>query len=93
MPPPPPVALYHTLLYNTSTSGTIADKTVTVSNLSVYFHGVHVLRDISFSIKPDDRGTTLIMGEGASGKTTLALALVRLLPAGQACLRTHLHLR
>ena len=38
------MALDHTPLYNTSSSDraedTIADKTVTVRNLSVYFHGV-----------------------------------------------------
>ncbi|KAJ1478322.1 hypothetical protein T484DRAFT_1817934 [Baffinella frigidus] len=87
-PLPPPGALYTTPFYNTASSAqpddTTADKTVTVSNLSVYFHGVHVLRNISFIMKPDDKGTTLIMGDRACGKTTLALALVRLLPPGAA---------
>ena len=64
-PPPPPVAHDHTPLYNSSSSDraedTITDKTVTIRNLSVYFHGVKPTtlspQLLSFSSKPSARSS------------------------------------
>ncbi|MGH3264089.1 MAG: ATP-binding cassette domain-containing protein, partial [Trebonia sp.] len=58
----------------------VATDGLSVRDLHVHYGERHAVRGVSFSVAP---GSTLaIVGESGCGKTSSALAVARLLPAG-----------
>ena len=62
-----------------------SDAIVRVEALSVAFGRVHAVRDVSFVLRP--KRTLCLVGESGSGKSVSAMALMGLLPAGEAHVR------
>ena len=58
---------------------TAPDALLQVQDLSVSYGGTEVVHDVGFSVRP---GSSLaLIGESGSGKSTIARAVLRLLPA------------